>query len=441
MSIWPGMRELDLAQMVMRLGALLNTPPLSLEIIPGDGSEWFSEEEIHDSQGPPVDFAPFLYMEHHLGVPQKVLYKAYLVAATQFAQAKLSLDLSEFGSVSIKCNTTSLIHSSAIILLANPAHQTALNARKRLLRHGGLDAANELCFTAALLDVRDCSKQSILWHHRRWLLRRIHKPPGSKEHTSASAGISPQIVDIDDTLRDLPLPLETLRHEFSVVAKACETYRRNYFAWTHRYLCFEALIALVQSRSSDGDSYRMLLSDELLASKQWVERHVSDYTAVQYLHRIHDAAGCLLRTEPPALVVTDGPSACNSGPTRSPSLLAHARSLVEAYPDHETLWLYLRAALSSPSTIAHPPADLEAFARRFLLSQKVDGVKVSALSAVDAQLVHMHACRFLAWSARQAGQWTAEGACLRRIMCAASDDPEVLQMLGVDSADPISLPG
>ena len=172
-----------------------------MEIVPGDGSEWFSGE----SQSTSAEHAPFLFVESNLGVPQKVLYKAYVAAVPWFSKAKRALKVLKPTASGGHISTSSaedLRYSSSVLLLANPAHQTALNARKSLVQHGLLDAALELRFTAALLHVRTCAKQSLLWHHRRWLLRRLY--PTSPRRMSTSSDLrSSTVRDGEDTLRDL----------------------------------------------------------------------------------------------------------------------------------------------------------------------------------------------------------------------------------------------
>lgn len=231
-----------------------------------------------------------------------------------------------------------LAHLSAVILLANSAHQTALNARKRLVSWGLLDSERELHFCTALLVVHDSSKQSLLWHHRRWLLCWARK--------ALANGAAPiQQHRQGDTLRHVDLSVDSLRSEFSVVAQACETYPRNYFAWTHRSLCLEALMILAFLPTPLQDSYRALLLDELMFARIWIERHVSDFSAVHYLCNMH--AVLLLEARPPLPEDASGVldiDRVNSRTLRA-SLYEHAKTLLTTYPEHESMWLYFRAAI------------------------------------------------------------------------------------------------
>ncbi|TFY57403.1 hypothetical protein EVJ58_g7038 [Rhodofomes roseus] len=301
---------------------------LSIEVIPGDGSDgppdWLSDA---DQQA----YRPFLYVEGHLGVPRKVLYKAYVVAVREFAKLRPSPR-----SASSPIDAERLAHLSAVILLANPAHQTALNTRKQLFSSGLLDTSKELQFLSALLVVRECSKESLLWHHRRWLLRRI---------VTTDVVANARCIRQEDTLRDTVLSTETLRSEFAIVAQACETYPRNYFAWIHRYLCLEALVMLARSPTPFQQAYRSLLLEEVLFARTWIERHISDYTAVHYFCNMHLL---LLRQEDIPLPI-DAARTLDldhiDNLTLRTALYAHAKSLLASYPEHETMWLYLRAAI------------------------------------------------------------------------------------------------
>ncbi|KAI0732551.1 protein prenylyltransferase, partial [Fomitopsis betulina] len=318
----------DSASLLTRLGNLLNIPPLSVEVIPGDGSDW----PPRDCMSLEEDHRPFLFIEGNLGLPQKVLCKAYITAVRDFTRLRPT------HCQPAASDTERLANLSAVILLANPAHQTALNLRKKLVVCGFLDASTELQLCTAMLVVRENSKQSLLWHHRRWLLHRVHPLANDNTRTS-NAG------QLGDTLRDVTLPADALRSEFSVAAQACETYPRNYFAWIHRHLCLDALFHLACAPCPTRDSYRALLVEETRFARTWIERHVSDYTAVHYFHGMH----VLLLQDPSIFLPEDalgklGVDGADGG-TLCTAMHTHAENLLKAYPEHESLWLYLRAAM------------------------------------------------------------------------------------------------
>lgn len=304
-----------------------------MEILPGDGGAWLD--------GTAVSQDGFIVTEGHIGIPQKPLYKAYLEAVQSFNYHRGVLDQPE----SIAPHAVDLIHSSAVLLLADPAHHTAWNTRKRLIQLALLGADSELGFCAALLTVRDCAKQSVLWHHRRWLLRRIFSYPADAEAHFSTCNLPSSLEDEDeDTLRNLNLPLATLQKEFDLCALACNTYERNYFAWAHRYRCLDALLAMLvlesSIRSERAAKLGQMLRDEIDWCNRWLERHASDYSAAQYRCRLATATVHLTALASQSLNLAllgsfEGPE----------GLWRHAKDLVQAYPDHEALWLYLRGAL------------------------------------------------------------------------------------------------
>ena len=139
---------------------------ISIEILPGDSSLWLG--------GSPSPHAPFLFVDGHLGIPGKLSYKAYLEAVAHFRD--VGPVFQSVNSALVESQAQTLIESSAVLLLVNNAHQSALIARKRLVNHGLLSPTLEFDFLNALLTLKQASKQSTLWQHRRWLLRRIHPP-------------------------------------------------------------------------------------------------------------------------------------------------------------------------------------------------------------------------------------------------------------------------
>lgn len=245
---------------------LLRVEPLysaSVEIIP------FSPEP-----------GPFLLVDGHLGVPKTLMYRLYLTAASQHS----------------KHSTISpwLVACTSIIILANPAHQTALNARKRCIQLQVLDANIELGIVAAMVTgIKDCAKQSIIWEHRRWILRHLYLG----QH----------------------IPVDSLQKELDLITRAAELYPRNYFAWNHWQYIMELL------HSSDN---LLLLRGEFDRTTRWIELHIADYSATHHLCTVFHRLG------PDSFGISD-----------ANFLGDHAFSLVERYPDHEALWMYLRVAV------------------------------------------------------------------------------------------------
>lgn len=348
------------------------TSRVSIELLPGDGSEW-----------PPSAHSPFLFIDKHLGVPRKVAYALYVDAVRKLLRLRPSVSSSPVADI----ETVAVLESSSIVLLVNPAHLLALNTRKRLLKCGLLDHAHELSFTDALLTLHEGAKESLLWHHRRWLLRLCHAASvRNKLQGARGEGMQRD----SDTLEDLPMPASAFRREFAVVSAACELYPRNYHAWTHRFLCASALLSLIQTKIDQDTSLRddaliSVLAEEIAFGLTWIERHVSDYSAVQYSCRLH----AMLSKTQLRLDSTNTPI----------QQLAHALDLVRAYPNHESLWLYLRYACipTLDFTNTTSPYGLPAAVEQFVTST------VDTASEVEPDS-RRHANRFLEWTTQQVGR-------------------------------------
>lgn len=272
----------------------------SIEVLPGSFEQWAPQA---------TNEFPFVLVDDHLGIPQKLLYHLYMIAVALYKSADQS----------------TMLTLTFVLLLANPAHQTALNARKRFIQSGLLRPEEELNLTALFIrGSGEFAKQSIIWDHRRWLFRhqygcigdgRKEESPASR--TSEEASLFPII------------PLTTLEKETQLVRQACELYPRNYHAWTHYHWTLHVV------KTTTSIDHTRFLRKEMLQLRQWIDRHVSDYSAVHLL--------CSLV----ALDCTDAHKLIQSGGgTLLDELREHALSLVLSYPSHETLWLYLRNILS-----------------------------------------------------------------------------------------------
>lgn len=302
---------------------------------------------------------PFLLIDGNLGVPKKILYRIYLDALTIFADAKNSARIN--GSVASVARNMEA--ATAVILLANPAHATALNARKHLIEKQVLDCGKELKLVAGLLSSRNCSNQSIIWHHRQWLLRRIRDTKLSQS--------GEELGEYDAGIWGTYTTLDT---ELSIVALACEIYPRNYFAWAHRYFCMNEIISSVPKTTLAA-----VISNEISATRGWIEQHISDSSAVHYLVSLIECS---------SKVIDVSEHVC--------SLMSHAISLVQCYPDHETMWLYLRATSRLKGGNGSANTEMEEFTRMVIYP-----LASHSSSGHDNKLVSTHAYRFLALAAQQ----------------------------------------
>lgn len=274
----------------------------SIEFLPGDGSDWLEAQSDRSNE-------PFILLEGHLGIPEKILYQCY-VACTKAFQAIISAD-TEMPTRSAR-NSGELHMLTGITLLANPSHTTALNLRKTLVDTGFMDSRSELLFTAALLSIKQSAKVSMLWHHRRW----IHSRCYSKS-------------SFDEDFGTIPLSVADIRVEFELAKSACEIYPRNYHAWYHRFLCLQS--CAFQARQSVA--HAALLEEERLFVWSWLRMHVSDHSAVNYLTRLYDLLETLNTTDSMNRLRDDGK--------------IQTLDLLHSYPSHESLWLLLRWVVGS----------------------------------------------------------------------------------------------
>lgn len=364
----------------------------TIEIIPGDGSELLS---AFVSSSP--TYGPFLYVDDNLGVPQKILYKAYLTCVPLLARLRKMLRQSWEEIENLRTPPEwidELKHVSAVILLGNPAHQTALNIRKRLVHIGFLRADRELGIAEAMLSVRDCSKQAIWWRYRRWLLRNAHSGLTCQipAEPRSGGGVLAMVDVEDDSLHNVTIPSETIRYEFDVIARACELYPRNYYAWIHRYHCLQALDSLSQT-STQSLPYVDALREEFETMKTWIERHVSDYTAIHHICQVYES----LRRHQDREHMNQIGLAMDTRVSSSESgmLFEHCISLLTAYPTHESLWLYLRSAVINGCDARHE-ADAILYARECLYRYLDTDV-----SCTGSDGMIRNACRLLAWFVRQ----------------------------------------
>ncbi|KAJ6611280.1 hypothetical protein B0H10DRAFT_370649 [Mycena sp. CBHHK59/15] len=299
---------------------LMQSSPPSVEIVPGGVEQWFGETVAGATQ-PSTSF-PFLYMDGHLGVPQKVLYQLY-VSGLEL------LNLKDKQKVTTMASIPSQMDASCVILLANPAHQTVLNVRKRLIQTGALSAKTELGFSATLLSSsRQCAKESILWAHRRWIFGRLYP------HTLSQADSRPLPPTASSEM--LEIPPDAIAAEFELISKCCEAYPRNYHAWAHHHFVTDSIFASLRASNTPDSHYLRLLAGEIGNLQRWVETHVSDHSAVHQFCSIVSRLQLLVspRYDPTLAKLVD------------PAVLfEHAISLTTSYPSHESLWMYIRAMI------------------------------------------------------------------------------------------------
>jgi protein prenyltransferase alpha subunit repeat containing protein 1 len=234
-----------------------------------------------------------------------------------------------------------VLHSSTVILLTNPAHQTALNMRRRLVDQGLLSAHGELVFTRLLLQSsKECSKASILWYYRRWLFSLVDKQPHKSTHAEGNVLNETEPLSMTPLFRLSP---SALFAEFDLIRRACEIYPRNYHAWSHWQLVVRDACSFLCDKATDSrlESLEMaeILRKEHTSLTKWVDLHVSDFTSMFNLCAMHRMINSTHKTSRIS-ILEDG---------HQELLLKQAMDLTQAYPSHESLWMFLRESLSLQS--------------------------------------------------------------------------------------------
>lgn len=271
---------------------------------------------------PPSPEFPFVLVEGNLGIPKKILYALYTAAVHLPWQSS---------------DSRVAIAASAVIVLLNPAHQTALNTRKRLILDGHLAAKKELQFTELISrGSPECGKQSMIWDHRRWCFQQFYGIMGAARETPYLKQWASS-----EEMRIFPkLSPAAITHELNIVYRTCETYPRNYHAWSHWHfvinVCYTS-IHLSDDHAIKRDFFGVIVH-EYSRLQEWVDCHVSDYSAV---HQLCQTQSLLRHLESTRCYETDAGTSL----ARTP-LADHAFTLVVAYPSHESLWLYLRGSLA-----------------------------------------------------------------------------------------------
>lgn len=177
-----------------------------------------------------------------------------LVQAFFIARKILQRHLSAESTLS----SAGLLAVTSVVLLMDPEHLTAANARKRLAVSAGAASEERLLeaiqrdrfFVDSLLTSRlhRHTKSPTLWSHRRWLVE-----------TAARHG----------TRHNVAESLE------KVIMVAGQRHPRNYYAWCHARWLTNNL-----SEGQDGHNFRELLEP----AKRWCFRNHTDISGWSYLY-------------------------------------------------------------------------------------------------------------------------------------------------------------
>jgi len=254
----------------------------------------------------------FVLLDHKLGISVRVLQPMFLEAHKIFFSVRRRVcqsgaDGKQLDSACSEGCLFSLIQSSRVLLMINPDQQTAWNLRKQLVENGYIEAQAELKFLDLIFTKH--AKKPSSWAHRGWCVNLL-----------VQRFLEGQVKDEDSN--DAPSELSLLlQNELKVCTQVADRYPRNYYAWAHR--C--RLLPYLSSAQ---------LAQELEFSKQWMKRHVSDFSCLNYRILVFSIvffpAG-----------KTDHELAC----IFIKNDLEWLSDLIENYPGHISLWYYRKALI------------------------------------------------------------------------------------------------
>jgi protein prenyltransferase alpha subunit repeat containing protein 1 len=185
-------------------------------------------------------------------IPKLKLVQAFVVARQLLFKLKDDRD----------GNHQDLSNATAVIILMDPEHLTAVNARKRIIQEChtlsptelGVALKRDLVFIDSLLTspLHRHTKSPTLWGHRRWIL---------------------------EVCQSIQMPLDIQRDLTAVVLIAAERHPRNYYAWSHMRWILKTFTSTQDTRSGVTFDY----SKVLFTVKNWCLRHPSDTSGWSFL--------------------------------------------------------------------------------------------------------------------------------------------------------------
>jgi hypothetical protein len=140
---------------------------------------------------------------------------------------------------------------------------------------------------------------------------------------------------------------ELVREEITICTRVAEHYPKNYYAWTHRrYLLDIMLRTSSRIRQNDPQQspqntaqvtsiFLSLMSEEWSAVTTWLERHVSDHSAVHYCGQVLQFLLKYMSNTTDAKIEV------------VKQALQIAREFADRFSDHEALWSFRRTVVSS----------------------------------------------------------------------------------------------
>lgn len=226
-------------ELVGILNSRSSTGPLDIQILPD--ASFLSSSSLLE------------IVDNTLGIPKVVLAKAFIAARRIFFE---HLD-------NLTENVGLILDSTSVILLFDPEHITAANARKRIClayrtrsqTEQTKRLKDELWLTQFLLTskLKRHNKSPTLWSHRKWLIKNFNTLEGL---------LGPKWVkcEIED-----------------VILRSAEHHPKNYYAWDYMRWWIKSRPGLdTQTRPQMNVQLAMLMQD-------WCLHHTSDSSGWSFL--------------------------------------------------------------------------------------------------------------------------------------------------------------
>jgi protein prenyltransferase alpha subunit repeat containing protein 1 len=135
------------------------------------------------------------------------------------------------------------------------------------------------------------------------------------------------------------LTLAAIRHELSIIQRTCESYPRNYHAWSQWNFMINICYASIYISDDIFKDFFAIIAQEVARLRSWVDQHISDYSAMHQL--------CQAQKLIDYLALSDRFKDITDGTQNSLTLTQHSLSLVNSFPSYESLWMYLRVSLGN----------------------------------------------------------------------------------------------
>jgi len=135
------------------------------------------------------------------------------------------------------------------------------------------------------------------------------------------------------------LTLAAIRHELNIIQRTCESYPRNYHAWSQWNFMINICYASIYISDDSFQDFFAIIVHEVARLRSWVDQHISDYSAMHQL--------CQAQKLVDYLTLSDRFRDITDGTQNSLTLTQHSLSLVNSFPSHESLWMYLRVSLAN----------------------------------------------------------------------------------------------